>query len=57
MEKFILLRIFLCNGESICSLALASAYKYLGLLEADVFQQSEVSDKVTKEYYKEFVLY
>ena len=44
--------IVLCNGESICSLALAPAYKYLGLLEADVFQQSEVRDKVTKEYYR-----
>ena len=29
--------IVLCNGEFICSLALASACKYLGLLEADVF--------------------
>ena len=29
--------IFLCNGESICSLALVFVYKYLGLLEADVF--------------------
>ena len=44
--------IVLCNGESIYSLALASAYKYLGLLEADVFQKSEVRDKVTKEYYQ-----
>ena len=44
--------IVLCNGESICRLAPASAYKYLDLLEADVFQQSEVRDKVTKGYYQ-----
>ena len=42
----------LCNGESICSLALGSTYKYLGILEADVFQQSEMRNKVTKEYYR-----
>ena len=42
----------LCNGESICSMALGSTYKYLGILEADVFQQSEMRNKVTKEYYR-----
>ena len=48
--------IVLCNGESICSLALSCVYKYLGLLEADVFQQSEVRDKVTKKYYRRVCL-
>ena len=46
----------LCNGESICSLAPGSTYKYLGILEADVFQQSEMRSKVTKEYYQRVCL-
>ena len=42
----------LCNGESICNLTPGSAYKYLGILEADIFQQSEMRSKVVKEYYR-----
>ena len=58
MEKCILFRILFCVMVNlcICSLAPASAYKYLGLSEADVFQQSEVRDKVIKEYYRRVCL-
>jgi len=42
----------MCNGESIRSLTPESAYKYLGILEADIFQPSEMGSKVVKEYYR-----
>ena len=52
MEKFILFRIWFCVIVNLyMPLSPGSAYKYLVLLEANVFQQSEVRSEVTKEYY------
>ena len=59
MERFILsktLNYELCNGESIRSLSPGSPYKYLGVLEDDIFQHSEVRSKVVKEYYRRVCL-
>ena len=39
----------LYNGESIRSLTPETAYKYLGILEADIFQQSKMRSKVVIE--------
>ena len=40
----------LLDSESIQSLASWAAYKYLGILDADVFQQCDMRSKITHEY-------
>ena len=40
------------NKENVWTLWKKETYKYLGILEADTIKQSEIKEKIKKEYFR-----